>query len=54
MNESVVIRATKQDKVELKLAATQQGTTVSTMIRRMLIEQKIISPITYHSNEELL
>ena len=54
MNESIIIRATQQDKVELKLAAAQQGTTVSTLIRRLLIEQKIISPITYHSNEELL
>ena len=51
MNESIVIRATQKDKMELKLAATQQGTTVSTMIRQLLIANKMISPITPPKNE---
>ena len=44
MNESFVMRCSAQDKAELKMAAAQQGTSVSNMIRRILIQGRYISP----------
>lgn len=43
MKESVVIRATPQDKIDLKKAVAKRGTTVGAFIRGLLIEQGYIS-----------
>ncbi len=45
MNEKITMRATPKDVAEIKLAAQSQGIDVSTMLRLMLIKERIISPI---------
>ena len=45
MNEKITIRATPKDVAEIKLHAMNQGLDVSTMIRQLLIKERIISPI---------
>ena len=44
MDESIIIRATKEDKASLKLAANQRGVSMSWLVRELLISEKIISP----------
>ena len=45
MTERLVIRATAEDLANVKLAAQQKGMDSSTLIRQLLIEQKIIQPL---------
>lgn len=45
MNEKITMRATQKDIAEIKLHAQRQGLDVSTMLRLLLIKERIISPI---------
>ena len=53
MDKSLVIRVNEQDKAELKVAAGKRGVTVCSMIRTILINEKIISA-TSENPEALL
>ena len=45
MNNRVTFRATESDVASMKLAAQKKGVDISTMIRMILIQEKIISPL---------
>ena len=45
MDSSILIRATQEDKVNLKLAAQSAGKDVSAFIRDILIREKVITPL---------
>ena len=49
-NQSIVMRCCAEDKAALKLIATQKGTTMSELIRTLLIKEKWIEPC-YISDE---
>ena len=42
--ESIVMRCTKEDKAALKVLAAENGTSMSDLIRTMLINNKYIKP----------
>lgn len=44
MSESLIIRATEEDKSSLKLKANQQGVSMSQLVRELLIRQGYIPP----------
>ncbi len=44
-DQSLVVRLTMKDKVQLKLYAQSKGDNVSNVVRRLLIENKIIEPL---------
>ena len=50
MNESLVLRCTLADKAQLKLAAQQEGLSVSDLVRRLLIQNRYIDAISPCSN----
>ena len=43
MDKSLIIRCTEQDKSELRIAATNAGVTVCSLVRQLLIKEKLIS-----------
>jgi uncharacterized protein (DUF1778 family) len=45
MDSSILIRATQEDKANLKLAAQSSGKDVSAFIRDLLIREKVITPL---------
>lgn len=45
MDDTFIFRCTPKDKAQLKLYAQSKGDNVSNVIRRLLIENKIIDPI---------
>ena len=45
MTERIVLRATVEDVVNLKLAAQQQGKDPSAFLRDILIKEKVIQPM---------
>ena len=45
MDESIVLRATRDDKSRIKLEAQKRGMDVSTFIRMVLIKENIINPL---------
>jgi hypothetical protein len=45
MRESASIRLTTKDKCELKLAAQREGLDMSGYLRKVLIQNNIISPL---------
>ena len=53
MDKSIVFRATEQDKAELRMAATNKGMTVCSMIRQLLIKEKLISATNAPEDIEL-
>lgn len=44
MDKSLIIRCTEQDKSELRMEANKRGMTVCSMVRQLLIAEKILSP----------
>ena len=44
-DQSLVVRMTVKDKIQLKLHAQQKGDNVSNVVRRLLIENKIIDAL---------
>lgn len=42
MNESIIIRATKEDKAKLKMAALTQNKSMSQLVRELLLEHGYI------------
>jgi hypothetical protein len=53
MDKSIVFRATEQDKAELRIAATNAGMTVCSLIRQLLIKEKLISATNAPDDVEL-
>ena len=49
-NQSIVFRCTLEDKVLLKDVASKQGSSISELIRSLLIQHKLIQP-TYITDE---
>ena len=45
MNERIVIRGTEEDMANIKLAAQEKGMDCSTLIRQLLIKERIINPL---------
>ena len=44
-DQSLVVRLTVKDKAQLKLYAQSTGDNVSAVVRRLLIENRIIEPL---------
>ncbi len=44
MDKVIVLRATEADRAAVKLAAQRQGLDCSGLIRKLLIENKILTP----------
>ena len=51
-NQSIVMRCCAEDKSALKLIAAKKGTTMSELIRNLLIQEKWIEP-SYMANDEI-
>ena len=45
MDKSLVIRVSEEDDANIKIAAQRQGMDKSQMIRKMLIDARIIRPV---------
>jgi hypothetical protein len=44
MDGTLAIRVTETDRANIRAAATREGTDMSHLVRRLLIEHKIIEP----------
>lgn len=51
MDESIVLRATRDDKTRIKLEAQKRGMDVSTFIRMVLIRENLINPLGITTDE---
>lgn len=51
MNESLIVRATQEDKAHLRLKANQEGKSMSQLVRELLIRHGYIPPVADSSNE---
>jgi len=51
MNESLIVRATHEDKAQLKFKANQEGKSMSQLVRELLIRHGYIPPVADQSNE---
>ena len=54
MGESLVLRCTPEDKINLKLAAQSEGLSVSDLVRRVLIEKRYIDAVCTGKNQEMV
>ena len=49
-NESIIIRCAKEDKEAMRMAAAASGTSMSELVRGLLIQNKLIEP--YYATDE--
>ena len=50
-NQSIIIRCAKEDKEAMRMVAASQGTSMSELIRNLLIQNKYIEP--YYASDEI-